>query len=120
MSDVKRIISQGNEILVVIEDGVLYLKDTNAGGMSLTNQVGTEYLYNQLVGVLGEENLVHNKFVHIPIGSSCPFENNKTMEGTPIYYLDSEGKPSAWIDFNWETPDEEHIEKLMCLFKETR
>lgn len=118
MSAVKRIISQGNEILVVIEDGILYLKDTNAGGMSLTNQIGTEYLYNQLAGVL-EEDLVHNKFVHLLIGNPSPLENDKTMEKTPIYYLDSEGKPSAWNDFYWETPDEEHIEKLMNVFKET-
>lgn len=102
MTEIKPIISQGNEILGTIENDVIYLKDTNTGGVSLTNQMGTAYLYTQLEGVFGKEALTNKR--------------SKETTMTDIYYLDSQQKPTAWINFSFTKPDAVHSEKLLQLF----
>lgn len=105
MTEIKPIISQGNEILGVIENDTIYLKDTNSGGVSLTNQMGTAYLYTQLEGVFGKEALTS--------------KHSKETTMTDIYYLDSQQEPTAWINFTFAKPDAAHSKKLLQLFKTT-
>ena len=67
-----KIESLGNEFLAVKLEGILYMKDLNIGGMSLTNQLGREPLLSVLI------------------------ENFHAFD--EIIYLDSEGEAAVY----WE------------------
>ena len=90
---IEEIKSQGNIFNGALLGNILYLEDTNSGGMSLTNQIGTPYLYDRLTETFGEK-----------------------YNPAAIYYLDSMGEAIAWIDLDFAKPDKVQAERLERVF----